>query len=100
MDINNSFYDRLRIYKAQNKVGYKDMGEVLDMTDATIRMALKRESLSELQKNRLQEVFNLKPSYNNSSTLSQFTPLEIVEYIYENEEEFLKLATFQRLLKK
>lgn len=53
------FYEKLLSYKALNKISWPKIGKIIDMEQATIRMAVDRKSLSNLQKKALEEHFNL-----------------------------------------
>ena len=54
------FYKQLKYYKANNNISWKDIGAVIDKEEATIRIAVKRESLSDLEKKELEKMFSLE----------------------------------------
>ena len=53
------FYDRLIAYKALNKLGFREIGDIVDMSEAAIRQAVKRKSLNRFQIQELEIYFEL-----------------------------------------
>ncbi len=51
----DDFYNKLVSFKALNSLKWKDIGDVIGMKEATIRLAVKRESLTDLEKRELEE---------------------------------------------
>ncbi len=53
------FYDKLLSHKAINNLTFKEIGNVVDLKDAAVRIAIKRRSLSRLQEKALSDFYNL-----------------------------------------
>lgn len=54
------FYDLLLLHKSKKKLSYKDIGSVLNMTQAAARMAINRRSLSKLQIKEIANFFGFE----------------------------------------
>ncbi len=54
------FYQRLLSYKAVNKMSWGQIGSHINKEQATIRIAVNRKSLSELEKKELEKLFDSK----------------------------------------
>lgn len=52
-----NFYKKLDAYKTQKGLSYSKLGAVIDKTGDAMRMAVTRESLSPLEKERLEKMF-------------------------------------------
>ncbi|MFC4636666.1 hypothetical protein ACFO3O_22365 [Dokdonia ponticola] len=52
-----NFYEKLLSYKALNKLSWKDIGDIIGKEQATIRIAVRRESLSDLEIREIEEKF-------------------------------------------
>jgi hypothetical protein len=104
MTTEEKFYDKLLAYKGIHKIGWLEIGKVIGFQQATIRMAVDRKSLSRLEIVALSKHFDIEKNkiddITSSKTLSDFTNLQIVEYIADNLEQFKTLATFRMLIKK
>ncbi len=51
-----NFYDELKEFKESKKMTYKDLGQLISVDADTFRMAMKRESFSELRKEKLKSI--------------------------------------------
>lgn len=56
----NNFYDVLAAYKAKNKLKNKDLGSIIGKSGEAFRMAVVRKSLSKLEQEKFQELFENK----------------------------------------
>lgn len=52
-----NFYSRLKAYKKDNRISYKELGAVIGKNEDAFRMALKRETFSQLEVDKLSELF-------------------------------------------
>ncbi|MFC4632977.1 hypothetical protein ACFO3O_03615 [Dokdonia ponticola] len=52
-----NFYEKLLSYKALNKLSWKEIGDIIGKEQATIRIAVTRESLSELEIREIENIF-------------------------------------------
>ena len=96
-----NFYEQLLAYKAKNKLSWRFIGVLLNKEEATIRIAVKRQSLTELEKKELEKKFFLKreddlPSENSNigRKLTDKKILEVIEVILLHEEELLENKRF------
>lgn len=56
------FYDNILVLKKERKLTNADIGAIINMTGDAFRMANKRKSLSELEKNEIEKFFHSKPN--------------------------------------
>lgn len=56
------FYSKLLSYKAVNKLSWGQLGQVIEKEPATIRIAVNRKSLTKLEQNEFEKLFDLKKS--------------------------------------
>ncbi|MFH6770043.1 hypothetical protein V8G56_14925 [Gaetbulibacter aquiaggeris] len=77
------FYNKLKYYKATKKISWKEIGAVIDKEEATIRIAVKRESLSDLEKKELVKMLSLEKVGEINNTKSE---LELYNSIYKKFE--------------
>ena len=55
----DDFYDRLIMFKAKNALKWGDIGDLVEKNEATIRIAIKRKSLSTLERQQIENYLDL-----------------------------------------
>lgn len=78
------FYRKMLIIKASNKIGYRAIGEVIDMKEGATRMAFDRKSFSELEIRELTKHFKLEKNQDSKNS----DKVEETETNYSTEEGF------------
>lgn len=106
------FYEKILLYKAKNKMSYKALGEPISLKPDAMRMALDRQSLTDLQKKEMAKIFGLdypkkdtvgeiQLNYNRSKDtlppLEMYKDIDIIMYINKNKERFRKIRSFKML---
>lgn len=73
------FYDKLVVYKSKNKLNYSDLGKIVNKSGDAFRMAVTRESFTDLEKAELSKLFENEKTHllNEPETTYQ---QDLVEY--------------------
>lgn len=53
----DNFYEKLAAFKKDKDLSYRELGSFINKTSDAFRVAVKRESLSELEKEKISELF-------------------------------------------
>lgn len=94
-----NFYSKLKAYKIDNRVSYKELGAVIDKNEDAFRMALKRETFSKLEIEKLSELFietkkTEQESTKKSSSMEELLSNALIEKLHP----LIKEATGNRRL--
>jgi len=96
------FYDKLLSYKAVNKLSWSDIGSVINKEQATMRIAVNRKSLSELEIRELEKKFFSVINYENENAINKVSepnesyPGNIHKLAYESILFFDELMTVEQ----
>lgn len=66
------FYDKLLLHKQRQKIGYKAIGDIIDLKPDAIRMAIERRSLTRLQMSEIEKYFDFVNIFNTIDEVSTF----------------------------
>lgn len=73
------FYKRLVTEKAQRNLNYRDLGAVIGKSQDAFRVAVKRKSLTDLEKKAIEKFFGSKQEHHNEIELT--TPNRIEDIV-------------------
>ncbi|WP_150452048.1 hypothetical protein [Arenibacter lacus] len=109
------FYDAILLYKIKNKSPYRALGKPIGLSADAIRMALVRQSLSQLQKKELSKAFGLEDLIVDKGkvagisshlegnpltlpSLSLYPDIEIISYINTHKMRFFNIPSFKKII--
>jgi len=93
------FYNKLISYKALNRLSWGDLGRVIDKEPATIRIAVNRKSLTNLEQKEFEKLFvikktNIKTPYEKTSKNVPYYDLDVTSHITTSFSDVPEKPTF------
>ncbi len=87
------FYDKLMSFKAVERLDWQELGEIVHMNAAAMRMAVKRKSLDQFKIDALEKYFD-KEQKVPDSLFDSDTKISLDSGIFEREDDMNVLARF------
>ncbi len=93
------FYDKLRLYKSKENLKWETIGEYISMNGPAIRMAVKRKSLSDLEKKELNSVLDIDLNNTYSGRIESDISVNDNEQLYQTLDKNLYNQILQNSIK-